>query len=338
MTLLLIAGSAIFATVAEITGEAGRDGVGTATKRVGMSVVEAYDPGLHDYFCLRTPAPAVARTLRKSEIAVGQSRLGQPDRSVTAPIPSTGAFILNLQRKDFAAHDLRFGARSIPVVPFPQGLISLVNLALDPTPYLDSTSDYLSFYLRRETFDRLADDLGGNRIDGLAIRPGVATNDPIVVNLSSCLLLAIEQPEQVNARFIDHVVIALHTHLAQRYGGMRVPRTSGRGSLTPWQLRLARDTIDAHLNGGISLAQIASDCGLSVSHFARAFTQSTGVPPHRWLMQRRVERAKDLMRVTNTSLAEVASACGFSDQSHFTRVFAQATGETPGRWREVHLD
>jgi AraC family transcriptional regulator len=300
-----------------------------------MSVGQPYSAALHDYFQLKPPAHAVTRTLRKSKFAVDHGGSDEPNRSRATPMPSEAAFILSLRRDDPAARELRLGGRSVPVVAFPTGMMSLVNLALDPTPYPGGTCDCFSLYLRRDTFDRLADDLGGTRIEELAIRPGVATNDPVIANLSSCLLPAIERPEQLSTLFVDHVVMALHTHLAQRYGGMRMPRTSGSGSLTPWQLRLARDTIDAHLDERISLAQIANDCGLSVSHFARAFRSSTGDPPHRWLMQRRVDRAKDLMRATGTPLAEIAFACGFADQSHFTRMFSQATGMTPREWRRI---
>jgi AraC family transcriptional regulator len=305
---------------------------------MGMSVDGPYETGLRDYFHLKPPTPAVARMLWKCEFAVPRVRPDEPNRSLATPIPSAGAFVLSLQRNDFTAQELWLGERSVPVVPFPKGMMSLVNLALDPTPYPGHTNDCSSLYLRRDTFDRLADDLGGNRIDDLAIRPGVATNDPVMANLGPCLLPAIERPEQLSTLFVDHVVMALHMHLAQRYGGMRMPRTSGSGCLMPWQLRLARDTIDTHLDEGISLAQIASDCGLSVSHFAKAFTNSTGVPPHRWLIQRRVDRAKDLMRAAITPLAEVAFACGFCDQSHFTRVFSKATGTTPSEWRRVKTE
>jgi AraC-like DNA-binding protein len=112
--------------------------------------------------------------------------------------------------------------------------------------------------------------------------------------------------------------------------GMRPPVVVG--GLTPLQLRRVRDSIDARLDQDITLAQLAGDCGLSTSHFARAFVRSTGTPPHRWLTQRRIERAKALMH-TEASLAEIALMCGFSDQSHLTRVFAQTVGVTPGRWR-----
>jgi AraC family transcriptional regulator len=110
------------------------------------------------------------------------------------------------------------------------------------------------------------------------------------------------------------------------------------GGLAPWQLRLARDTINAHLEEGLSLEQLAHECRLSVTHFAKAFARSTGISPHRWLMQRRVDVAKDLLLTIDSSLVEISLKCGFSDQSHFTRVFAEVTGETPGRWRQIQLN
>jgi AraC family transcriptional regulator len=104
-------------------------------------------------------------------------------------------------------------------------------------------------------------------------------------------------------------------------------------SLTPRQLRRAMDFMRAHLSGNISLEQLASVCDLSVNYFARAFKKCTGVPPHRWLVEMRLEKAKDLLLNTKTPLAEVAVACGFVDQSHLTKTFVRATGNTPGEWR-----
>jgi AraC family transcriptional regulator len=105
------------------------------------------------------------------------------------------------------------------------------------------------------------------------------------------------------------------------------------GGLAPWQLRRAMDFMRAHLSGNVSLEQLASACDLSVSYFARGFKNGTGVPPHRWLVEMRLEKAKDLLLTTKTPLAEVAVACGFADQCHLTRKFRRATGDTPGAWR-----
>jgi transcriptional regulator GlxA family with amidase domain len=93
--------------------------------------------------------------------------------------------------------------------------------------------------------------------------------------------------------------------------------------------------MDAGLNKEITIAQLADDCGLSASQFARAFRQSTGCPPHRWLLQRRIERAQNLLLTSDKTLPEIASSCGFSDQSHLTRAFGQTVGTSPGLWRRT---
>jgi AraC-like DNA-binding protein len=80
---------------------------------------------------------------------------------------------------------------------------------------------------------------------------------------------------------------------------------------------------------------IAQECGLSASHFARAFAISVGTPPHQWLLDQRVDLARQLLGESALPIAEIAIQCGFSDQSHFTRVFAAKTGMPPGRWRRV---
>jgi AraC-like DNA-binding protein len=108
-----------------------------------------------------------------------------------------------------------------------------------------------------------------------------------------------------------------------------------RGGLAPWQARRAKELMDANLGGKLPLSQLAEACGLSTRHFARAFRQSTGVPPHRWRLSRRLERAKDLLRDPARSLSEVALACGFADQSHFTRMFTTLVGLSPGLWRRT---
>jgi AraC family transcriptional regulator len=91
----------------------------------------------------------------------------------------------------------------------------------------------------------------------------------------------------------------------------------------------------ANLDGDVSLTQLAAASRLSASYFTRAFRRSTGVPSHRWLMQRRIDKAKDLLRNSGQSLNEIALACGFADQSHFTTVFTRMVGASPGAWRRA---
>jgi AraC family transcriptional regulator len=84
------------------------------------------------------------------------------------------------------------------------------------------------------------------------------------------------------------------------------------------------------------MKELAAECHLSPRYFANAFKKSTGIAPHRWLVLRRVARARDLLSATDMALAEIAIVCGFADQSYFTRIFARYEGLSPGRWRRAH--
>jgi AraC-like DNA-binding protein len=101
------------------------------------------------------------------------------------------------------------------------------------------------------------------------------------------------------------------------------------GGLPPKLTQRIRDHIDAHLEQEIRLDALAEKAGLSVHHFARAFKQSVGEPPHRYIIRRRVERANELLLETELPLTEVALAVGFSDHSHLARHFRRVKGLTP---------
>jgi AraC family transcriptional regulator len=132
---------------------------------------------------------------------------------------------------------------------------------------------------------------------------------------------------------VDHVAAALCSHVAQHYGGVQRLGKLPRGGLAPWQEKRAKELLQSDLSGELSLSRLALECGLSVRHFTRAFRQSMGIPPHRYLLKRRIEHARELLRNPTLSLLEIALACGFSDQSHFTRVFRASMHVSPGAWR-----
>jgi AraC family transcriptional regulator len=81
------------------------------------------------------------------------------------------------------------------------------------------------------------------------------------------------------------------------------------------------------------LVDVARACGLSRGHFTKAFRVATGLTPHQWLQRYRVDKAKTLLLNPSSSIAEIAGACGFADQSHLTRVFSRLVGSTPALWR-----
>src|SRR5262249_13479593 len=99
----------------------------------------------------------------------------------------------------------------------------------------------------------------------------------------------------------------------------------------------AMEYIDANLDGDSSIGVLAAECRLSSSHFARAFKATTGVPPHRWLMHRRIDRAAKLLINEKLTISEVAQLCGFADQSHLARVFGRSRGCSPANWRRQKM-
>jgi AraC family transcriptional regulator len=141
------------------------------------------------------------------------------------------------------------------------------------------------------------------------------------------------RPAETSRLFIDAVVLALVTHTAVAYGGMRQEPQAQRGGLAPWQVRRVTALIDAEFTGSLRIAELAKACGLSASYFVQAFKKSIGMTPHRWLMRRRVEKARELLRKDELPVADIAIACGFANQSHFTRVFGAAAGCPPAEWR-----
>ncbi len=109
-----------------------------------------------------------------------------------------------------------------------------------------------------------------------------------------------------------------------------------RGGLAPWRLRRATEWLEARMAEDARLADLAAAVGLSERHLCTAFRVSTGRPPHQWLLDRRVERAKGLLAADPARpVTEVALACGFTSSAHFATVFRRATGKTPSAWRHA---
>jgi len=105
---------------------------------------------------------------------------------------------------------------------------------------------------------------------------------------------------------------------------------SRRNGLSRERLQRVRDYIETHLDDRLTLTVLAEVACLSPYHFSRSFKQAVGIGPQRYVMRRRLERAKTLMRRTKQTLAAIAQETGFADQSHLTSIFRRETGLTPG--------
>jgi len=123
-------------------------------------------------------------------------------------------------------------------------------------------------------------------------------------------------------------LLGLLLHLRDRRGGEQ-----RKGGLAPWQVRRVSEYLDDHLAEDVSLADLGELLGLSPFHLCRAFKQSTGLPPHRWRQQRRMERARALLESTTDPVTEIAAAIGYGDPSQFAAAFRKSVGVTPTQYR-----
>lgn len=195
---------------------------------------------------------------------------------------------------------------------------------------LSGAFDFLLIEIPRFSLDRVAGETARGRIEGLRCATG--QTDPVLAHLIHALTPSFDRPNEACKLFVDQLAIAITTHLVGRYGGVCLT-TPPKAMLSRAQEDRAREILSSHIDGDMTIADVAHACGLTRSHFTRAFRNTTGQTPHQWLIWQRVQRARELLTRSKLSLAEVAAVCGFADQSHLTRVFARLTGTPPGKWR-----
>jgi AraC-like DNA-binding protein len=192
--------------------------------------------------------------------------------------------------------------------------------------------DNLNMFLPLETFTQIAEDHGSSFL-GFNYKVEVDQPDETILHLTLAMLPVLAREREASTLFLDHLFAAAAEHVAQTYGAFSRLRSAPRHGLTSRQRDAALEFVESNLAADPSVADLARASSMSISSFARAFKRTLGVPPHQWLLRRRIEKAKRMLRSSNEPLADIAVACGFADQSHLTRVFVRYVGATPRRWR-----
>jgi AraC family transcriptional regulator len=143
--------------------------------------------------------------------------------------------------------------------------------------------------------------------------------------------------EMADRLFVESLVMQLgvlllrrHSTALEKAGGMPL------AGLTRGQARRVLDYIESNLSRDLTLRELAGTANLSPYHFARMFKRTIGTAPHRYIVERRVEQAKHMLRKSDTSLVEVGLSMGFCNQSHFTSTFSRVVGVTPTRFIKLH--
>ena len=278
------------------------------------------------------PPSLITRSLRGVEVAVTETRNDDPESGLTGS-HREDAYCVSLKLHDYPDCELWERGKCVVKADVRAGTTYLYDLKRDPRYVINKPFHSLHFYLPRPALDGIAEQSGVPRVGEFACQFGCGHDDAVMRHIGASLLEALRRPSEANQLFIDHMMLAFTVHVARAYGGLRRISELARGGLAPWQAKRACERLESDLGGKLSLQQIAAEFDLSVSHFSRAFRVSIGLPPHQWLLRRRVRTAKQLMTDRELPLSEVAVSAGFANQGHFTRVFSAAVGVSPAAWR-----
>lgn len=209
-----------------------------------------------------------------------------------------------------------------------------VHINPGDTPFFQrwrETPLILGMALEPALIDRIGEETFGRNSSSLETLIGI--RDERLLAAARASHDEIEEAADGSRLVAEHLGILVAVHLYRHYSDAKWQPRPVKGGLGPARLRRVIDYIEAHLADDLRLAILARIAGLSLHHFGEVFRQSMGVPPHRFVLTRRIERAKVLLLGTDMTITQVAFAVGYSSQSHFAAKFRRVAGATPRRFR-----
>ena len=191
--------------------------------------------------------------------------------------------------------------------------------------------DVIQLYLPQAALARIAHEASMPAPGDLIERTGHP--DPVVSGLLMSAADVLEGNAPLDHLFRQQLTDVLATRILAEHTGESSTFELVVGGLSPHALRRAIERLRSDCDTDVSLAVLASDAGLSRFHFCRAFKESTGLSPHAWLRQQRLDQAMNMLRDSDASIAAIATQLGYASQTAFAAAFKKLTGETPSDWR-----
>ncbi|TGG93941.1 helix-turn-helix domain-containing protein [Natronospirillum operosum] len=235
---------------------------------------------------------------------------------------------------DGAAHSVRRqGARIIGSQA--HSSMCLLPASLATTWDVSGPISLLHFYFSDAHLQQLIEqvwDKDGQRIQLDEID---FAQDPLLIQLFCTTLSQSNWQDPLDQLALDSATQTALIHTLRHYSQRRLPTPRPSGGLPGWQLKRVVDFAEHHLDQPLTLSELAGVTGLSDYHFARMFRQATGYAPHRYVLHRRLVRARQLLEQTALSMTEIALQCGFGSSSHFSNRFRRETGTSPSQYRAL---
>lgn len=188
---------------------------------------------------------------------------------------------------------------------------NVIDFDSQPRCWAGCAFDYVHYSVPRQGLDNIAEDLGLGRVSDY--RLAVLEDDQVVAQITKSVLPFLGRSDVLSVLALDQFSLILGAHLLQRYGVIQKTARRSKGGLLPWQKRRASELLHENMHERIRLSEIARECGLSVSHFARSFKASFGTTTHQWL------RPQAVAMVFGLSLPRTAAILRFETTARTTR-------------------
>ncbi|MGC1301997.1 MAG: AraC family transcriptional regulator [Caulobacteraceae bacterium] len=225
----------------------------------------------------------------------------------------------------------RRGADGERVVEMDQGAVSIVSAGAAYQWRTEGAIDYAHIYVPSERLTLAAVELFSRDEPQIRLIDVVGARDDLLSQLFQALLAEVDH--DADGLYVDALHNAFLGRLLAGHSNLAAAPRAVRAAIAPHRLAAVTGYVEAHLSEDIILRDLAAVAGLSPFHFARTFALTTGYTPHAYVMIRRLEAAKRLLRDSVMSIDVIARQCGFSSASHFSTRFRRATGATPTAFR-----
>jgi AraC family transcriptional regulator len=194
--------------------------------------------------------------------------------------------------------------------------------------------EILQVYLRQSVYEAAVTEIYGCDSSGAELVPRFAILDPLLEQLAIAITNALRDGAAEDGLYIDTVAQMMAVHLARSHSSRSRPmRILPAKPLSGWKMRRVIEYIEDNLEGDLSLQAMAAEVDISPLYLARAFKSAVGQSPHQYVLARRIERAKELLRNTDLPVVDVALSSGFSSQSHLSHWFIRQVGVSPAVYR-----
>jgi AraC family transcriptional regulator len=304
--------------------------------RNGQSDLRMFGSSLADVFSTPAYDCRLIGSDQRPEFAVTRLRCGPSEMEKAPMYPSDQAVLICVALTPAAISQWKalYNGRSVGVTRAIAFATTFIDLNCRMEMWVRGPFDYLHYYLSRDLLERIA--LENAVASSFQLREVFFVEDLVVAQITKNILAPVKHGEPLDRLELDQIATILGAHILQaRCGALKFAVPPRRG-LEPWQKLRTEEMLRAHLEGNITIKELAAACSLSASHFGLCFRQSFGTSVHRRLIQLRIEQAKQLLLRTKKTFVEIALLSGFCDQAAFSRTFSRIEHATPSCWRRVN--